>query len=94
MEPYQKVPAKDLPENLYTCPMPAHADVVSDQPGNCPKCGMKLVPTPSVPHGKRAEAKWRAEHSAGGAPMPKNMPDMPAMKDAPMTTATKATFDR
>ena len=27
----------------YTCPMKEHADVVSDQPGKCPKCGMKLV---------------------------------------------------
>ena len=27
----------------YTCPMKEHADVVSDTPGNCPKCGMKLV---------------------------------------------------
>ncbi len=26
----------------YHCPM--HKDVVSDQPGKCPKCGMKLVP--------------------------------------------------
>jgi hypothetical protein len=26
----------------YTCPM--HPEVVADQPGNCPKCGMKLVP--------------------------------------------------
>ena len=26
----------------YTCPM--HPDVVSDSPGNCPRCGMKLVP--------------------------------------------------
>ena len=25
----------------YTCPM--HPDVVKDAPGNCPKCGMKLV---------------------------------------------------
>ncbi len=25
----------------YTCPM--HPDVVQDKPGNCPKCGMKLV---------------------------------------------------
>ena len=24
----------------YTCPM--HPEVKSDQPGNCPKCGMKL----------------------------------------------------
>ncbi len=26
---------------LYTCTM--HPEVVSDKPGNCPKCGMKLV---------------------------------------------------
>ncbi len=26
----------------YTCPM--HPEVISDQPGNCPKCGMRLVP--------------------------------------------------
>src|SRR5216110_2968309 len=26
----------------YTCPM--HPDVVMNHPGNCPKCGMKLVP--------------------------------------------------
>jgi hypothetical protein len=26
----------------YTCPM--HPDVITDHPGNCPKCGMKLVP--------------------------------------------------
>src|ERR1035441_10093310 len=33
-----KSPAKQL----YTCPM--HPDVVSDEPGKCPKCGMDLVP--------------------------------------------------
>jgi len=27
----------------YTCPMKEHADVVSDKPGKCPKCGMDLV---------------------------------------------------
>ncbi len=27
----------------YTCPMPEHADVISDKPGKCPKCGMELV---------------------------------------------------
>src|SRR5437016_12926180 len=26
----------------YTCAM--HPDVITDHPGNCPKCGMKLVP--------------------------------------------------
>lgn len=28
--------------NTYTCPM--DPDVIQDAPGNCPKCGMKLVP--------------------------------------------------
>ncbi len=26
----------------YTCPM--HPEVVKDEPGKCPKCGMNLVP--------------------------------------------------
>ncbi len=29
-------------QKKYTCPM--HPEVVTDRPGNCPKCGMKLVP--------------------------------------------------
>jgi Heavy metal binding domain len=26
---------------IYTCPM--HAEVLSDKPGECPKCGMDLI---------------------------------------------------
>ncbi|MGC9329396.1 MAG: heavy metal-binding domain-containing protein, partial [Candidatus Hinthialibacter sp.] len=44
---------------LYTCPMPSDAEVVSSTPGTCPKCGMALVPTTSVDHGKQAEEIWR-----------------------------------
>ena len=33
---------KPAAKQLYTCPM--HPDVISDKPGQCPKCGMNLVP--------------------------------------------------
>jgi len=49
---------------LYTCPMEEHADVVTDHPGKCPKCGMKLVPTSEVEHGKKAEELWHKQHPA------------------------------
>jgi RND family efflux transporter MFP subunit len=48
---------------LYTCPMASHADVVSDQPGHCPKCEMKLVETGAVSHGKIAEQHWKEQHA-------------------------------
>jgi len=37
--------ASTAPRQQYTCPM--HPEVVSDRPGSCPKCGMKLVPKQS-----------------------------------------------
>jgi Cu(I)/Ag(I) efflux system membrane fusion protein/cobalt-zinc-cadmium efflux system membrane fusion protein len=49
---------------LYTCPMPSHALVVSDEPGRCPECNMKLVPTSDVEHGPESEAAWRKAQAA------------------------------
>jgi FtsP/CotA-like multicopper oxidase with cupredoxin domain len=38
----------DTPEGaIYTCPM--HPHVVTDEPGRCPECGMKLLPVESPP---------------------------------------------
>ena len=54
-----------LPAKLYTCPMAEHADVVSDKPGLCPKCEMKLVEASTVSHGKIAEGNWRGQHPGG-----------------------------
>src|SRR5688572_23029197 len=33
---------REAERKQYTCPM--HPEVVQDQPGRCPKCGMELVP--------------------------------------------------
>ena len=58
---------------LYTCPMEEHADVVTDRPGKCPRCGMKLVPTSASGHGKQAEETWHQLH-ASGRPSPRFFP--------------------
>jgi RND family efflux transporter MFP subunit len=53
----------DAQLTLYTCPMDEHADVVSDKPGRCPKCGMKMVPTSGSEHGKQSEEIWKKTHA-------------------------------
>jgi Cu(I)/Ag(I) efflux system membrane fusion protein/cobalt-zinc-cadmium efflux system membrane fusion protein len=48
-------------KQLYTCGM--HPDVISEEPGDCPICGMKLVPmknTASQNNGERKILYWRA----------------------------------
>ncbi|GES52253.1 copper-translocating P-type ATPase [Rhizobium sp. NBRC 114257] len=47
---------KPVPKGtLYTCPM--HPEVISDHPGDCPKCGMALEPmgVPAADHGPNPE---------------------------------------
>jgi Cu(I)/Ag(I) efflux system membrane fusion protein len=44
-EPPQVSSVKPEPEPLvYVCPMPEHVSITYDHPGNCPICGMALVP--------------------------------------------------
>jgi hypothetical protein len=42
--------------------MASHAHIVSDKPGKCPECEMKLVETSQVKHAKQAEENWRKQH--------------------------------
>jgi len=48
----EKMPPEDV-EQLYSCGM--HPEVISDKPGNCPICGMKLTPIKSTGQGKEQE---------------------------------------
>lgn len=40
-------PASGGEASVYVCPMPEHVSIVYDHPGNCPICGMALVPVAS-----------------------------------------------
>ncbi len=70
----------------YTCPM--HPDVITDHPGNCPKCGMKLVPLKSrerrtpinreqASNSERAISKVGAMESPAVASHPLREPNRP-----------------
>jgi len=53
-------------EKKYTCPM--HPEIVKDKPGNCPKCGMKLVPAngesaKSVSHHQPGDSNPQMDHA-------------------------------
>jgi len=67
----------------YTCPM--HAEVISDKPGKCPKCGMNLeqVPTPTESENtghdmgsmnRTSDSASRAGAGLGTSPVPGLVP--------------------
>lgn len=43
-EPTDSVETPDDPYDIHTCPMPSHYHVLNYGPGECPECGMALVP--------------------------------------------------
>ena len=49
-------------QQKYTCLM--HPEVITDHPGNCPKCGMKLVPLKSEKRSTPNSVKERGSHGA------------------------------
>jgi FtsP/CotA-like multicopper oxidase with cupredoxin domain len=54
---------------VYACPM--HPEVTASEPGTCPKCGMKLVPTDGTAHDPPVEddhgTHERGGHEHGGS---------------------------
>jgi hypothetical protein len=48
---------QDLPPVSYVCPMPADAEVLETKPGNCPVCGMELIPV-------RIDSAWSCPNHA------------------------------
>ncbi|HZC04436.1 MAG TPA: NADH-quinone oxidoreductase subunit J, partial [Ktedonobacterales bacterium] len=60
-----EAPVAQAPTTIYTCPM--HPEVRQSSPGQCPKCGMTLVPAtdiaPPATHHDDALASGHEEHA-------------------------------
>jgi Heavy metal binding domain len=79
--PSPKAPPPAHDAQRYTCPM--HPEVVRAEPGQCPKCGMTLVPVretkpkaehpmPSAEHAAHQVQGEHATHNANGMAMPQH----------------------
>ncbi|HRG38876.1 MAG TPA: heavy metal-binding domain-containing protein, partial [Bacteroidia bacterium] len=58
---------------FYTCPM--HPEIIQDKPGDCPKCGMKLIPVSKESdnghsHHHHAEHKTKKQEAHVQQPAP------------------------
>ncbi len=67
--------ADTLQKAFYTCPM--HPEIQADKPGNCPKCGMKLIKEKAVEnHHNHSEPKQTDTQKDRSAQVTKNMDGM------------------
>ena len=66
-------------ETYYVCPMPEHVDILYEEPGQCPICGMELVPvrrkaghveTPRIDHWTCPMPEHSSVHSNGPGKCP------------------------
>jgi FtsP/CotA-like multicopper oxidase with cupredoxin domain len=64
----------------WTCPM--HAEIVREQPGVCPKCGMKLIPAAPAAHERAHHGGGEGHDTDDGLEWEDLMPDINARTDA------------
>lgn len=81
---HQMHPAEDT-ETVFTCPM--HPEIRQNEPGDCPKCGMHLVPEGSAEadHGHHHHGHSHAEAGGDG-----RYDTVPAGYDGPVYTCPNA----
>ncbi|WP_205961474.1 heavy metal-binding domain-containing protein [Paracoccus endophyticus] len=67
------------PSGVYTCPM--HPEVVSEEPGSCPECGMTLVPKDQAgDHAGQVHAKQQGHGGDSGHGGHGSAPEVPGIE--------------
>jgi len=86
-----------MSKEMYVCPM--HADVKSEKPGKCPKCGMDMkkmdIKKGDMKHGKMDHSKMEMDHSKMKSDGKESMStDMVSAYMCPMKCEGDKTYDK